>query len=96
MTKADLVEELAKVSNLTRKDSETIVNTLFDTITEALAKGDKVELRGFGSFRIRQRRARRGRNPKTGTSLNVPPKRVPFFKVGKELRQLVNAAVALR
>ncbi len=96
MTKADLIEELAKVSNLTQKESETIVNTLFDTITEALAKGDKVELRGFGSFRIRQRRARRGRNPKTGTSLNVPPKCVPFFKVGKELRQLVNAAVALR
>ncbi len=96
MTKADLLEELAKVSNLTQKESETIVNTIFDTVTEALAKGDKVELRGFGSFRIRQRRARRGRNPKTGTSLNVPPKRVPFFKVGKELRQLVNAAVALR
>ena len=96
MTRADLIEELAKVSNLTKKESETIVNTIFDTITEALAKGDKVELRGFGSFRIRRRRARRGRNPKTGTSINVPPKRVPFFKVGKELRQLVNAAVALR
>ncbi len=96
MTKANLIEELAKVANLTKKDSETIVDTVFDTITEALAKGDKVELRGFGSFRIRQRRARRGRNPKTGASINVPPKRVPFFKVGKELRQLVNAAVALR
>ena len=96
MTKADLIEELAKVSNLTKKESETIVHTIFDTITEALAKGDKVELRGFGSFRIRRRRARRGRNPKTGTSINVPPKRVPFFKVGKELRQLVNAAAALR
>lgn len=96
VTKANLIEELAKVANLTKKDSETIVDTVFDTITEALAKGDKVELRGFGSFRIRQRRARRGRNPKTGASINVPPKRVPFFKVGKELRQLVNAAVALR
>ncbi|MGH2361500.1 MAG: HU family DNA-binding protein, partial [bacterium] len=64
--------------------------------TEALAKGEKVEFRGFGSFRIRRRRARRGRNPKTGTIVNVPPKRLPFFKVGKELRQLVNAAMVLR
>lgn len=96
MTKADLINELAKVANLTKKDSETIVGTVFDTITEALARGDKVELRGFGSFRIRRRRARRGRNPKTGMSVNVPPRRVPFFKVGKELRHLVNAAVALR
>lgn len=96
MTKAELIDELAKVFNLTKKESETIVHSIFDTITEALAKGDKVELRGFGSFRIRRRGARRGRNPKTGTSLNVPQKRVPFFKVGKELRQLVDAAVALR
>ncbi|MBI4588498.1 MAG: integration host factor subunit beta [Candidatus Rokubacteria bacterium] len=91
MTKADLIDELAKVSNLTKKESETIVSTVFDNITDALAKGDKVELRGFGSFRIRQRNARKGRNPKTGTSVSVPEKRVPFFKVGKRLRELVNA-----
>ena len=96
MTKADLIDELAKASNLTKKESETVVNIVFDTITEALAKGDKVELRGFGSFRIRRRRARGGRNPKTGTRIDVPPKRVPFFKVGKELRELVNAAATLR
>jgi integration host factor subunit beta len=96
MTKADLIGELAKVSHLTKKESETVVNTIFDQITEALAKGDKVELRGFGSFRIRRRRSRRGRNPKTGASINVPPKRVPFYKVGKELRELVNATGVLR
>jgi integration host factor subunit beta len=91
MTKADLIDEVAKVSNLTKKESETIVNTVFENITEALVKGDKVELRGFGSFRIRHRNARKGRNPKTGTSVNVPEKRVPFFKVGKRLREHVNA-----
>ena len=91
MAKADLIDELAKVSNLTKKESETIVNTVFENITDALAKGDKVELRGFGSFRIRHRNARKGRNPKTGTSVSVPEKRVPFFKVGKRLREHVNA-----
>ncbi len=91
MTKADLIDELSNVSNLTKKESETIVTIIFDNITEALAKGDKVELRGFGSFRIRRRKARRGRNPKTETIVSVPAKRVPFFKVGKRLRDLVNA-----
>lgn len=90
MTKADLIDEVSKVSNLTKKESETIVNTVFDNITDALSKGDKVELRGFGSFRIRQRNSRKGRNPKTGTGVSVPEKRVPFFKVGKRLRELVN------
>lgn len=91
MTKADLIDEVAKVSNLTKKESETIVNTVFENITLALVKGDKVELRGFGSFRIRHRNARKGRNPKTGSSVSVPEKRVPFFKVGKRLREHVNA-----
>ncbi|MBI4611058.1 MAG: integration host factor subunit beta [Candidatus Rokubacteria bacterium] len=91
MTKADLIDELSKVCKLTKRESETIVETVFDSITEALARGDKVELRGFGNFRIRQRRARRGRNPKTGTMVSVPAKRVPLFKVGQELRELVNA-----
>ena len=90
MTKADLIEEVAKISNLSKKESELVVNTVFDNISDALAKGDKVELRGFGSFRIRHRNARKGRNPKTGTSVSVPEKRVPFFKVGKQLRELVN------
>jgi integration host factor beta subunit len=87
MTKAELIDE---VSNLTKKETETIVNTVFDNITDALAKGDKVELRGFGSFRIRHRNSRKGRNPKTGSAVDVPQKRVPFFKVGKRLRELVN------
>ena len=90
MTKADLIDEVSKVANLTKKETETIVNTIFDNITDALSKGDKVELRGFGSFRVRQRNARRGRNPKTGSSVSVPEKRVPFFKVGKRLKELVN------
>lgn len=91
MTKVDLIDELSKVASLTKKQSEAIVDTVFEGITEALAKGEKVELRGFGSFRIRRRRARRGRNPKTGALVSVPAKRVPFFKVGKQLRELVNA-----
>ena|ERR1700674_4093212 len=90
MTKAELIDEVSKVSNLTKKETETIVNTIFDNITDALAKGDKVELRGFGSFRIRHRNSRKGRNPKTGSNVDVPQKRVPFFKVGKRLRELVN------
>ena len=90
MTKAELIEEVAKVASLTKKETELIVNTVFDNITDALGKGDKVELRGFGSFRIRNRNSRKGRNPKTGDSVSVPEKRVPFFKVGKRLRELVN------
>ncbi|MBI4608881.1 MAG: integration host factor subunit beta [Candidatus Rokubacteria bacterium] len=91
MTKADLINEVVKLCNLTKKETDLIVNTVFDNIAEALTKGEKVELRGFGSFRIRHRNARKGRNPKTGTSVSVPEKRVPFFKVGKRLRELVNA-----
>jgi len=90
MTKADLVEEVANLASLTKKETELIVNTVFDNIALALTKGDKVELRGFGSFRIRQRNPRNGRNPKTGDAVSVPEKRVPFFKVGKRLRELVN------
>ena len=91
MTKADLVDEVAKLSNLTKKETELIVNTVFDSITAALARAEKVELRGFGSFRVRRRNSRRGRNPKTGSTVSVPEKRVPFFKVGKRLKELVNA-----
>jgi len=90
MTKADLVDEVAKIANLTKKETELIVNTIFDNISGALAQGDKVELRGFGSFRVRKRNPRKGRNPKTGSSVSVPQKRVPFFKVGKRLKELVN------
>ena len=90
MTKAELVEEVASQATLTKKETELIVNTVFDNITTALSQGDKVELRGFGSFRIRQRNSRNGRNPKTGDAVSVPKKWVPFFKVGKRLRELAN------
>ena len=91
MTKAELIDHVVKLSNLTKKETELIVNTIFEKIGDALSSGEKVELRGFGSFRIRHRNARKGRNPKTGMGVSVPEKRVPFFKVGKRLRELVNA-----
>jgi integration host factor subunit beta len=90
MTKADLVEEVSKVTELTRKDSEVIVDTLFESVIKALKTGDKLEVRGFGSFRVRQRNARVGRNPKTGEKVEVPAKRVPYFKPSKELKDLIN------
>jgi integration host factor subunit beta len=90
MTKADLVDEVSKVTELSRKDSEVIVETLFDSIIRALKGGDKLEVRGFGSFRIRERKARQGRNPKTGEKVNVPEKKVPYFKPSKELKDLIN------
>jgi len=92
MTKAELVEEVSRVSELTKKHSEIIVNTVFDSIVGALQKDEKIELRGFGSFRIRQRRSRQGRNPKTGAKVDVPAKRIPYFKPGKELKELINSA----
>ena len=94
MTKADLVEEVAKVTELTRKDSEVIVDTLFESVIKALRVGDKLEVRGFGSFRVRQRNSRVGRNPKTGEKVEVPAKRVPYFKPSKELKDLINAGGA--
>ena len=90
MTKANLVEEVARVTELTRKDSEVIVDTLFESVIQALKGGDKLEVRGFGSFRVRQRNARVGRNPKTGEKVEVPAKRVPYFKPSKELKDLIN------
>ena len=92
MTKAELVEEVSRVSEQTKKHSEVIVNTVFDSITQALQKDEKIELRGFGSFRIRQRRSRQGRNPKTGDKVDVPAKRIPYFKPGKELKELINGS----
>jgi integration host factor subunit beta len=90
MTKADLVEEVIRVSSLSKKQAESIVNTVFDSIVEALQQDDKIELRGFGSFRVRRRRSRQGRNPKTGDRVSVPAKRIPYFKPGKELKDLIN------
>ncbi len=90
MTKAELIEEVSRVSDLTKKHSEIIVDTVFKSIINALHRGDKIELRGFGSFRIRQRESRKGRNPKTGERVDVPAKKVPYFKPGKELKELIN------
>ncbi|MDX1503130.1 MAG: integration host factor subunit beta [Thermoanaerobaculia bacterium] len=90
MTKAQLVDEVARNTELTKKHAELIVNTVFDSIVRSLRKGEKIELRGFGSFRIRQRGPRIGRNPKTGDRVQVPPKRIPYFKPGKELKELLN------
>ena len=92
MTKAELVEEVSRVSDLTKKHSEVIVDTVFKSIIDALHRGEKIELRGFGSFRLRQREPRKGRNPKTGDKVDVPPKKVPYFKPGKELKDLINRA----
>lgn len=91
MTKAELVEQVARRINLSKKETEVVVNTVFNSITDALKEGDKVELRGFGSFKVKARDPREGRNPKTGASVRIPAKRVPFFKAGKELRELVNS-----
>jgi integration host factor subunit beta len=91
MTKADLVEEVTRVTELPRKESEAVVETIFESIIGALQTDDKIEIRGFGSFRTRQRRGRTGRNPKTGAKVDVPPKKIPFFKPSKELKDFVNS-----
>lgn len=91
MTKSDLVQTLSeKVTSLTKKECEVIVDTVFHHMKDALQRGEKIEIRGFGSFTVRIRRAKEGRNPKTGEKVSIPEKRIPFFKVGKELRELVN------
>ena len=92
MTKSELIQALARDNpHLYYRDIERIVSTVFDEIVEALERGDRVELRGFGAFSVKDRRARLGRNPRTGDPVRVPEKRVPFFKSGKELRDRVNA-----
>ena len=91
MTKAELAERVADRVHLTKRQTKAIVGILLACITEALREGDKVELRGFGSFRARSRNARQGRNPKTGDAIQVPCKKVPFFKAGKELRERVGS-----
>jgi integration host factor subunit beta len=94
MTKADLIEDVARTTELSRKDSEIIVDTIFEGIVKSLRGGDKIEIRGFGSFRTRHRNSRIGRNPKTGARVDVPAKDIPYFKPSKELKDLVNAGQA--
>lgn len=92
MTKADLIDEVSRAVEMSRKDSELMVETVFESVVNALRASDKVEIRGFGSFRNRQRKARIGRNPKTGERVEVPPKKVPYFKPSKDLKDLINAS----
>lgn len=93
MTKSELILRLAeKNPHLYQRDVERIVSTIFDEIATALARGDRVELRGFGAFSVKQRNARQGRNPRTGETVNVDSKRVPFFKTGKDLRERLNTS----
>ena len=94
MTKADLVEKVAREADMTKKDAEQLVEIIFDSIIETLNSGEKIELRGFGSFRVRERNSRRGRNPKTGAAVDIPAKRVAYFKPGKELKELINREAA--
>ena len=90
LTKAELIEQVAQAADLTKRDADVVLKTVLGNIVEALRRGEKVELRGFGSFRLRQRNARRGRNPKTGGRVDVPPKLVPYFRPGKDLKTLIN------
>jgi integration host factor subunit beta len=94
MTKADLIDDVSRAVEMSRKDSEVIVETVFDSIVKSLRTGDKIEIRGFGSFRTRDRKPRIGRNPKTGARVDVPGKKVPYFKPSKELKDLVNGVTA--
>lgn len=90
MNKSDLILEVARIAGINRGASETIVTAVFERITEALVKGERVELRGLGTFEVRHRPARVGSNPKTGVRVQVPPRKVPFFRMGKELRAILN------
>ncbi len=91
MTKSGLIEAVAeKTPHISKKDTEIVVNTIFDSMTQALKKGERIEIRGFGSFQVKVREAREGRNPKTGEPVHISAKRTPFCKVGKELKAMVD------
>jgi len=90
MNRSDLINSLKEEASLSRKDAEKIVDTFFDTITETLASGERVEIRGFGSFTVKHYKPYVGRNPKTGVQIEVPSKKLPFFKVGNELKEMVD------
>ncbi len=93
MTKSGLIEDVARQTpHISKKDTEVVVNTIFDSMIEALKEGDRIEIRGFGSFQVKVREAREGRNPKTGEPVHISAKRTPFFKVGKELKEMVDAS----
>jgi integration host factor subunit beta len=95
MTKSELIDAIAARADLTKARAEMVVNCVFDTMTKALQDGDGIEIRGFGSFTVRPYKPYAGRNPRTGNPVPVPAKRLPFFKVGKELKELVNNSLEL-
>ena len=90
MTKSELVETIARKANITKNRAEQVVNCVFDSMSSALERGEGIEIRGFGSFTVRNYKSYNGRNPRSGENVSVPEKRLPFFKVGKELKELVN------
>ncbi|MBE9529029.1 MAG: integration host factor subunit beta [Proteobacteria bacterium] len=91
MTKSELIEAVAmQVNTFSRKDVEMIIDTLFQSMTDSLSNGEKVEIRGFGSFKIKERSGRQGRNPKSGENIYIESKKVPFFKAGKEIKERIN------
>ncbi len=90
MNRADLIKKISEKENIPVKTATTIVDTLFDSMVESLEKGERIEIRGFGTFAVRHYNGYKGRNPKTGQIVDVPSKRLPFFKVGKELKEMVN------
>jgi integration host factor subunit beta len=92
VTKSELIERVAQESGMTKGRAEMVVNTIFDSMTSALIAGDGIEIRGFGSFTVRTYKSYEGRNPRTGDVVHVAPKKLPFFKVGKELRERVNGS----
>jgi integration host factor subunit beta len=94
MTKSDLIDLLCEAEKMPKGRAEVLINAIFDCMEASLRRGERIEIRGFGSFEIRSYRAYEGRNPRTGTAVSVKPKRLPFFKVGKELKERVNAAAA--
>ena len=90
MNKSDLISAIKEKTSLSRKDAEKVIDTFFDTITQSIVRGGRVEIRGFGSFMVKDYKPYIGRNPKTGSQIQVPPKKLPFFKVGKELKEMVD------
>jgi len=90
MNKSELIIALAKKENLTKQKAEEVINTVFDSMVDALLTGERIEIRGFGSFMVREYGSYTGRNPKTGESISVSPKKLPFFKVGKEMKKIVD------
>jgi len=91
MNKSDLISAIKEKTSLSRKDAEKVIDTFFDTITQSIVSGGRVEIRGFGSFMVKNYKPYTGRNPKTGSQIQVPPKKLPFFKVGKELKEMVDS-----